>query len=223
MNDPRGGGGRSRGDPWAGPVPPPGPVDTDRFDRAVAAIDAANADDPRRIRVRGEERPKELAHAELVTEWVRRLRPDASEELLLAARAHHVRRWEIPRDSYPDGRSGYLRWRRALHDLHARIAGDALSEAGYEPAAIERVQAIIRKRDLARDPEVQALEDALCLVFLETQFDELSDRLDAEKMDDVVGKTLVKMSDEGKQLALTLELSDDERAALERALRRPAG
>jgi hypothetical protein len=204
-------------------VAPSGPVDADRFDRAVAAIDAANADDPYRIRVRGEERPKELAHAELVTEWVRRLRADASEELLLAARAHHVRRWEIPRDSYPDGRSGYLRWRRALHDLHARIAGDALAEAGYERAAIQRVQAIIRKRDLARDPEVQALEDALCLVFLETQFDELAERLDDEKMDDVVRKTLVKMSEEGKQLALTLELSDDERAALERALRPSAG
>jgi hypothetical protein len=198
-------------------------VVTDRFERAIAAIDAANADDPHRIVVRGEDRPKELAHAELVTEWVRKLRPDASEELLLAARAHHVRRWEIPRDSYPDGRPGYLKWRRALQDLHARVAGEALSGAGYDTDAIERVQAIIRKRNLNRDEEVQALEDALCLVFLETQFDALAARLDDEKMDDVVTKTLVKMSDRGKELALTLDLGDDERAALERALRQPAG
>ena len=197
--------------------------DPDRFERAVAAIDAANADDPSRIAVRGADQPKELAHAELVTEWVRRLRPDPSEELLLAARAHHVRRWEIPRDSYPDGRSGYLRWRRALHDLHARIAGEILEQAGYEPAAVERVQAIVRKRDLARDPDVQTLEDALCLVFLETQFDALAERLDAEKMDDVVRKTLVKMSDDGKRLALELDLGDEERAALARALKPPAG
>ena len=197
----------------------PSPADTERFDRAVAAIDAANADDPQRIDVRGEERPKELAHAEMVTEWVRRLRPHASEELLLAARAHHVRRWEIPRDSYPNGRSGYLRWRRALHDLHAQVAGGALTAVGYEPAVTARVQAIIRKRGLGKDAEVQALEDALCLVFLETQFDALADRLDVEKMDDVVRKTLVKMSDAGKDLALTLELGEDERAALARALR----
>jgi len=197
--------------------------DPGRFERAVAAIDAANADDPSRIAVRGADQPKELAHAELVTEWVRRLRPDPPEELLLAARAHHVRRWEIPRDSYPDGRSGYLRWRRALHDLHARIAGEILEQAGYESAAVERVQAIVRKRDLARDADVQTLEDALCLVFLETQFDALADRLDAEKMDDVVRKTLVKMSDDGKRLALELDLGDEERAALARALRPPAG
>jgi hypothetical protein len=198
-------------------------VTAEGFERAIAAIDATNADDPNRLVVRGEERPKELAHAELVTEWVRKLQPDASEELLLAARAHHVRRWEMPRDSYPDGRAGYLKWRRALHDLHAQVAGDALTEAGYDADAIERVQAIIKKRNLARDPEVQTLEDALCLVFLETQFDALAGRLDSAKMADVVRKTLVKMSDAAKKLALTLDVGDDEREALERALRQPAG
>jgi hypothetical protein len=177
------------------------PADPERFDRALAAIDAANADDPYRLVVRGEERPKEQAHAELVTEWVCRLRPDASEALLLAARAHHVRRWEIPRDSYPDGRAGYLKWRRALHDLHAKVVGGVLDREGYDDGTVERVQAIVKKRGLGHDPEVQVLEDALCLVFLETQFDDLVARLDPEKMDDVVRKTLVKMSDEGKRLA----------------------
>lgn len=201
----------------------PGPADPDRFARAVAAIDAANADDPHRIVVRGAERPKELAHAELVTEWVHRLRPDASEALRLAARAHHVRRWEIPRDSYPEGRTGYLKWRRALHELHARVVGDILTDTGYGADTVGRVQAIVRKRDLVRDPEVQALEDALCLVFLETQFDALAGRLDPEKMDDVVRKTLAKMSGDARRVALTLELGEDERAALERVVRPPAG
>jgi hypothetical protein len=190
----------------------------DRFERAVAAVDAANADDPNRIVVRGEERPKEVAHAELASEWVRRLRPDAGEELLLAARAHHVRRWSIPRESYPAGRAGYLKWRRALHDLHSELTGEILERAGYEPAAVERVQSIVRKRGLGRDPDVQALEDALCLVFLETQLHELSARLDDEKMDGVVRKTLAKMSNEGRRLALSLELGADDRAVLERAL-----
>src|SRR5438067_11812028 len=144
-------------------------MDEERFERAVAAIDAANADDPNRITVAGEERPKELAHAELATAWVRRLRPEASEELLLAARAHHLRRWAIPRDSYPDGRNGYLRWRRALQRAHAGDVGRILGAEGYGPAEVARVQEIVQKRRLSSDPEVQAFEDALCLVFLETQ------------------------------------------------------
>ncbi|MEE8474578.1 MAG: DUF4202 family protein, partial [Myxococcota bacterium] len=88
------------------------PLAGSRLAAALAAIDAANRDDPNTLEVRGERRPKELAHAELVSEWVRRLRPEASEALLLAARAHHVRRWEIPRDRFSKDRPGYLRWRK---------------------------------------------------------------------------------------------------------------
>ena len=40
----------------------------ERFDRAIAAIDTANAEDPH---------GKELRHAELATAWVRRVRPEA--------------------------------------------------------------------------------------------------------------------------------------------------
>jgi hypothetical protein len=189
-----------------------------RFGRAVAAIDAANADDPHRITVRGRERPKELAHAELMTVWVRRLQGDAGEALLLAARAHHVRRWEIPRESYPTGRSGYLRWRRALHEHHARIVGELLGAEGYDHDTVERVQTIVRKRGLGKDDEVQVLEDALCLVFLETQFAALAARLDDAKLDDVVRKTVAKMSDGARELVSTLELEEGERAALARAL-----
>ena len=163
-----------------------------RFDRAIAAIDAANAESPTGV---------EGDHAVRVTEWVRTLRPDASEELLLAARAHHIRRWTSPRSSYPDGRSGYLRWRRDLHEIHAREVGAILHDVGYGPETIARVQDLVRKKGLASDPEVQTLEDALCLVFIQTQYDELAGRLDDEKMQSVVAKTLAKMSDEGRAAA----------------------
>ena len=96
-----------------------------RLPTALAAIDAANAADPNCMTVDGVERPKELAHAEMVTEWVRRLRPDPSEALLLAARAHHLRRWAVPRSTYPDGRAGYLRWRRDMHQRHAEETDEA--------------------------------------------------------------------------------------------------
>ena len=153
-------------------------MDTERFRNAIAAIDAANAEDPNTIRVRGLERQKELAHAELVSEWVRRLRPQASEALLLAARAHHIRRWTVPRSSYPEGRGGYLRWRRDLHEMHARETANILRAHGYDQETIDRVARIVRKENLAGDLDVQALEDALCLVFLETQLHDLARQLD---------------------------------------------
>jgi hypothetical protein len=166
-----------------------------RFEAAIAAIDAVNAESPTGV---------EPDHAVRVTEWVRRLQPDAGEVLLLAARAHHIRRWTVPRSSYPDGRAGYLKWRRDLHEVHAREVATILTDVGYDVETITRVQDLVRKRNLAKDPEVQVLEDALCLVFIQTQYDELADRLDADKMSEVVRKTLAKMSDQGRALAAEL-------------------
>lgn len=190
----------------------------DRFERAVAAIDAANADDPNRIVIGGVEQPKESAHAVLATAWLERLQPDAGEALRLAVRAHHLKRWAIPRAAYPDGRAGYLRWRTALKQLHAVEAGRILREVGYEDATVERVQDIVRKRGLGTDPEVQVLEDVVCLVFLETQLHDLAAKLAPDHIVEVVRKTLPKMSDEAKALALELDLEPADRAVLERAV-----
>jgi hypothetical protein len=193
-------------------------VSDERLLEALSAIDAANGDDPHTILVRGQRRPKELAHAELVSNWIEKLAPDASAALKLAGRAHHLRRWEIPRADYPEGREGYLRWRRALHDLHAERAGAILSPLGYDAALIRRVSDLLHKRGLARgEPEAQVLEDALCLVFLETQYRELAERLSAEKLLDVTAKTLRKMSERAKAFALELPLDPRDVATIRRA------
>ena len=173
-------------------------TDSERFDRAIAAIDTGNADDPNIVTIRARTGPKEILHAELVTEWVGRLRPDASEPLLLAARGHHYRRWTVPRSSAPQGRAGYLRWRKSLQQQHAAELGELLTTAGYDAASIARVQSILRKEGLADDPEVQAYEDALCLVFLETQLADVVARLDPITLQRVIVRTADKMSEAGR-------------------------
>src|SRR5262245_43695463 len=154
----------------------------------------------------------------MVSEWIAVLAPEPSEALLLAGRAHHLRRWAIPRADYPDGRAGYLRWRRALHDFHAEQAAAILAEHGYDAALIRRVSDLLHKRGLARgDREAQALEDALCLVFLETQYREIAERLSEDKLLDVTAKTLRKMSERAKVLALDLPLDARDVAMIRRA------
>jgi hypothetical protein len=194
----------------------PGP----RFAAAIAAIDAANAADPNTITIADGLQPKEPAHAELMTRWVERLVPDPSEALLLAARAHHIRRWEVPRSTYPAGRRGYLRWRHDLHRFHAEKTGAILRDCGYDEATIARVGEIIQKRDLRQDPDVQVFEDALNLVFLETQFHEFRGRQEPEKLAEIVRKTWRKMSSAGQAHALKLDLPPEDRAFVEQALSR---
>jgi hypothetical protein len=191
---------------------------SDRFEAAIAAIDAANADDPHTLVVAGVERPKEQAHAEAMTAWVLRLDPEAEEAQLLAARAHHLRRWSLPRSDFPEGRAGYLRWRTELKRRHAEEVATILAGCGYDEATIEHVQHIVRKESLRTDPQVQTHEDALCLVFLETQLTPLADQLGDDKVVEVLRKSLVKMSPEGRAAAADLAYSPRERALVVQAV-----
>jgi len=195
-------------------------TDSERFARAIAAIDAGNGADPNIVTIRAHTGPKEVLHAELVTEWVERLRPDASEPLLLAARGHHFRRWTVPRTSAPAGRAGYLKWRKSLQQQHARELGDVLTTAGYDAATVARVQAIVQKEGLAHDAEVQALEDALCLVFLETQLDDIVARLDPETLARVIVRTAKKMSKAGRAAIAAVALDESAVTMLTTALAR---
>jgi hypothetical protein len=190
----------------------------DRFDRAVAAIDAANSDDPNRVSTADGEVPLAQLHGQLAFQWVQRLAPWADETVLLAARAHHLRRWELGRDSYQDGRAGYLRWRRDQKMRHARDVALILSAASYDPATIERVQSLIRRDELARDPEAQLVEDGACLAFLATQLDSLGERIDHARLIEVLARTAAKMSPAARLLVRELGLDESSRALLDEAL-----
>ena len=164
--------------------------------------------------MRGEVRPKELAHAELMTEWVQRLDPDATEAQLLAARAHHLRRWTSPRSSYPEGRAGYLRWRTALKKQHAEeVAGHPRRRRLRRRHDRARCSASSRRQGLGTDPAVQVHEDALCLVFLETQLAATVDQLGDEHMLDVIRKTAAKMSPAGLAEVAAIPMRDHDRDA----------
>ena len=189
-----------------------------RYDRAVAAIDAANGDDPNRVTVRGDDEPLALAHGRLAVEWVTRLVPDADDALLLAARAHHLRRWEVPRSSYPEGKAGYLRWKRDQRVRHANDIEALLADAGYDTVTIERTQTLIRRDDLRTDAGAQAVEDAACLVFLETQLASVADRLDHAHLLDVLRKSARKLSSAGLTAMADVPLDAAGRALLAEAL-----
>ena len=185
-----------------------------RYDDAVAAIDAANAGDPTAIAVRGAVEPLALVHGRLATEWVERLRRGAPEPVLLAARAHHLRRWEVPRSSYPEGRPGYLRWRRDQKARHATDVAAILGPAGYDDTEIARVQALIKREGLGTDPDTQLVEDAACLVFVETQLVSTAATLEPDHMVTVLQKTAGKMSAAAIALLADVPLTDEGKAIL---------
>ena len=190
----------------------------ERYVAAITAIDTANADDPTRIVVRGQEVPLAQVHGTLAAGWVSELHPDADETWLLAARAHHLRRWELPRTAYETGRAGYLKWKRDQRRRHARDVGELLAAVGYDEPTIARVQALVRRDDLAIDPGSQAIEDAACLAFVETQLADLAGKLDRAHLIDVVRKTARKMTPAGLDAVGRIPLGEAERQLLAEAL-----
>ena len=190
----------------------------ERFTAAIARFDAANAEDPRREPVDGEPQPRELVYAQRMTAALDRFATDAPEAVRLAARCQHIRRWTIPRDRYPAGRDGYRRWRTDLGRFHAETAGEILREVGYDEATVTRVGALLRKERLKADPDVQLLEDVICLVFLRHHLADFAAQHDDEKLTDILRKTWRKMSDRGRAAALQIDLAPELRALVARAV-----
>jgi len=189
-----------------------------RFAEAIQRFDAANARDPNLETADGIAHPRELLYARRLTAWVRCLCPDAPEELLLAARCQHLCRWEIPRNSQPMTRAGYLVWRAGLKKFHAQKAGEILRATGYPEEIIQQVQDLNLKKHFPADPLSRVMEDALCLVFLEFQFAELAGKTDAAKTINALQKSWQKMSEAGRAEALKLKYGAREQGLLASAL-----
>ena len=191
---------------------------SERFKAAIRRFDEENSRDPNQEVVDGQSHPRESIYAQWLTDWVLKLSPAASEALRLAARCQHICRWEIPRNSYPMDKPGYLRWRADLKKFHANKSGDILREVGYDDVSIQRVQELNLKKNHPGDPEVCVLEDALCLVFLERQFAALAAKSDDEKMINAVRKSWRKMTATAHAEALKLNYGPREKTLIEKAL-----
>jgi hypothetical protein len=189
-----------------------------KLQQVLAKIDVLNADDPNMEQVEGQDVPKEQLYSRRMSEQLKTFLPDASDELQIAAHAQHVRRWTSPRSDYPTGKAGYYRWRTELGRMHADLAAGAMAEAGYPKDSQDRVRKLLTKQGIKQDNEVQALEDVICLVFLQYYFLPFAAEHPEEKVIDILHKTWTKMSERGHQAALALPLEPDARALVEKAL-----
>ena len=189
----------------------------ERFSEAIKKIDAANQQDPRTEMIDGRPQPRELLFAQRVYRWVEQLTEHPSEELLLVARAHTLRRWMIPRDRYPKTTVAYHQWRNALAQFHADEAETILHAIGYPAGQIQRITEFITKANWPEDKEACVLEDADCLVFLETKLSDYIDAWEESKTLRILQRTIRKMTPEARTRAFQLKLGERERELVHRA------
>lgn len=177
----------------------------DAYAQARQLIDAAHAGDPKRA---ADGRPAELVYADRMEAWVVRAAADTP-LLRLAARCQHLERWVVPRTQFPEGKAGYLAWRKSLYLKQADRAKALLRQAGVAAGETDEVATWVAKTGLKTNPGTQALEDAACLVFLENEIaDFAAGHADypRDKFVDIIRKTWKKMSLRGQELARALAL-----------------
>ena len=176
---------------------------------AINAIDFENSKDPNQEIVNAVSYPKELLYSQRLHARLISFVSSPSDELIIAARAHHICRWKTPRDSYPMDRIGYLKWREELKKSHAYTTATILEKLGYKETFIERVSFLIQKKSIKNDAETQVLEDIICLDFLTYYLEPFVEkhRFDKEKLTNIIVKTWNKMSEKGHQEALKIPFS----------------
>lgn len=179
---------------------------TEKLDLVLASIDAANTADPRI----DNGHPEALLYGQRMSAECDRLFPDAADVLKIAARGQHIERWVLKRADYPEGRAGYLTWRRDLADHHATRVAEIMRETGYLAGDIEQVGRMLRKQGIKREADVQALEDVICFTFLKWYFAPFAAKHSPEKIQTIVEKTARKMSRTARARALMeFELPDN--------------
>lgn len=184
----------------------------------LADIDAINAEDPNLETDNGNSIAKELLYSQRMTTCLLSHWPDANEQLQIAVRAQHIKRWALKRTDFEAGRAGYMLWRKEQGKLHGELTRDLMLKNGYSEQQADEVAAILRKEKLKSNPLTQTLEDVACLVFICYYFDAFSNAHDEPKVIDIVQKTWRKMSDKAHNIALKTPLPAHLQALVAKAL-----
>ncbi|MDO6747376.1 DUF4202 domain-containing protein [Gilvimarinus sp. 1_MG-2023] len=178
-------------------------------------IDDINRQDPNQ---EPDGSPKELVYGQRMSRELSEFAPDADELLQIAARAQHIERWVIARSDYPMDRAGYKKWRTELGVHHAQRTADLMHNHGYSAADCQSVADMLQKKRLKRDPQVQTLEDVICLVFIRYYLEDFARKHDEPKLISIIQKTWNKMSADGHAAALKIPLPDSVSALVGKAL-----
>jgi len=190
-----------------------------KWGQIIKDIDEYNSRDPNREIFEDKMSNCEVVYSIRVTRWVQRLVESPSSELLVAARGAHIGRWEVPRKRYPEGLKGYYEWKTFLLQYHAEKVIEILKFYKIDPITITAISNIITRKNLKENSDAQALEDAVCLVFLEIQLLPLMAKTTEDKVINAIQKTWKKMSLRGQEMALSIELPKEAKQVIKKALK----
>ncbi len=134
---------------------------------------------------------KHIQHFDRTVHWLKKLRPDADDALLIAAYAHDIERsFRIPekKDAYHKSKEGFRDKEMLGHhqEKGAEIIGEFLKAEGVDEATIRRVKHLVSSHEVGGDKDQNLLKDCDSISFFETNAErfvkEYAPRMGKEKV-----------------------------------------
>lgn len=189
----------------------------ERLKKIFEVIDRENNQDPNIEIYKNEEYKKEYLYGLRMSEQLKEFNPITSEILKIACRAHHIRRWDIKRDAYAEGKIGNQKWRKDQIQHHADVTGNLMTDHGYSNQEIESLKKILLRKNPTH-PDSQCLEDVASLVFFKYYFADFLKTQSSEKLKQFIIKTWDKMSRDAQKNALKYNFPPEQLSLLKDAL-----
>lgn len=180
-----------------------------QYNEAVELINSVHNQDPNSETVDGVEIKAELLYSQRMLSILKKVQPNASLELQLAAQCQHISRWSIPRATFPTGKKGYYEWRTAIMKHQLSVTTSVLKQAGINEHSIEIIVDALKNKADKSNINASIIEDTACLAFIKWYLVSFAGQFDPEKAKVILQKTAGKMSERGLKLISEIELSKD--------------
>lgn len=192
-------------------------IEKSLLEAIIAEIHAVNSEDPNNDYDNGVAFPKELLYSKRMSTILEQFAPDAEDEVKVACCGQHIARWKYPRNNYPEGRVGYLQWRKELYGIHAELTAHCALKAGVSEEFALTVKEIMENK-VSGHAGSQTLEDVACLVFLKYYMADFVSKHDDEKCIKIFQKTWRKMSEAAHKAALKIPFAEEHLSLIKNAL-----
>ena len=178
-----------------------------QYTKAVELINSVHNQDPTSETIDGAEIKAELLYSQRMLSILKKVQPNASLELQLAAQCQHISRWSIPRATFSMDKKGYYQWRAAIMEHQLNVTTNTLKQANIADESIAVVVDALKNKADKTNINASIIEDTACLTFIKWYLVPFAGQFDPEKAKVILQKTANKMSERGLKLIPELQLS----------------
>ena len=156
-------------------------------------------------------------HSISVWKWVLKLKPDASEELQIAALAHDIDRAVEPTIMRLKGQS-YYKYKAIHAKRSAEIIEHLMREFGYTGELVKRVKFLVENHEVGGDPETDVLRDADSISYFDYNINFYFSRFGPETTKKKIRFMYRRASDRVKEYIFSLRQSSDIQKQIDSAI-----